>query len=166
MGTDQMETLIFEQFTHARQQMIVTTAIGRNGAGQHTETLEVGVYLPERRPHQCADEYDVAAACSARKPQELADLADMDPVMWKTLNGHPFCCAAQRKQHHRATTRRHSIRDRQRQTAPAAQHRERAFLSGGRRGVHASSSAPLRLIAMVSGRLALRINSMILPTSG
>src|SRR6476659_3127863 len=163
MGTDQMETLILEQFTHTRQQMIVATAIGRNDAGQHTETLEVGVYLPERGPHQCPNEYDVAAACSAGKAQEFADLADMNPVMWETLNGRPFCGAAQRKQHHRAATRRHFIRDRQRQTAPAAQHRERAFLSGG---VHASSSAPLRLMAIVSGRLALRINSIILPTSG
>ena len=70
--------------------MIITTAIGRNDAGQHTEALEVGVHLPERGPHQCADEYDVAAACSARKAQKLANLADMDPVMRETLNGRPF----------------------------------------------------------------------------
>src|SRR4029077_11087540 len=54
----------------------------------------------------------------------------------------------------------------QRQRAAAANQRERAVLINGCGVGHVASSASLRLTAMVNGRFAERINSMILTTSG
>jgi hypothetical protein len=97
--------------------MIVAAAIGRENAPQHAEPFKIWMDLPKRRAHQRSNEDNITAAFRSREAQELPDLADMQPVMWKTLYGGALGSATQWKQNDRASTRRNLVCDRQRQAA-------------------------------------------------
>ncbi len=165
VGAQQTKAVPLHQFRHARQQMIVAAAESRQRARYETEAFKVGVNLPDRRPHQRADQHHVAAAGGARQPHEFSDLADIDPMMRKAFDRGAFGRAAQRKQQDRTPALDHRFRDRHRQGAAAANHRERALLAQRRRCAHVSSSASARLIAIVSGLLPARIKSNMRTTS-
>ena len=144
--------------------MIVAAAKGRDQSGDLRQRPQIEPDLPDRRPHQRADEHHVAAAVGARQAAETcrpdrdrasgADSARPAPDRQRRATGTAPPCGRGRG----------GIGDRQRQTAAAANQRERTVLPRGRAGVHESSSPSLRLIAMVSGRLPARMKSTILRT--
>ena len=153
---------------HARQQMIVAAAIGRERcAAAPSSVVQIEPHLPERRPHQRADEHHVAAALRARQPQRTC-----------RTGRHRASDAGSRSivgglRPRRAAETARTLRPRALTASATASGRlppPQMIASGpsspdGRRGAHASSSASPRLIAMVSGRLPARMKSMILPTS-
>src|SRR5262245_21519098 len=166
MRADEAKALFFKHCANAGQQMVVATAIGTNNFRQQLDGQKIRTKRPQGWPDQPANPHDVAAACSPSKARKCPKLPHPKPMMPITPNYCGLGVAGNRKQHKIAPTPYNRFRHRQRQRASSANHRERAVLTHGCGIAHVSSTASLRLTAMVKGRLADRIKSIILPTRG
>src|SRR5437763_9766923 len=79
--------------------MIVAAAIGAGDARQKRERFPIETERAERWPHRGSDEYDIAAAFSARKAKKAASLHQRDPVMRIALDCRRIGPAAYPKHH-------------------------------------------------------------------
>ena len=75
--------------------MIVAAAKRTDDIAEKTERLEIQPDFRQRRPHQRADEDQVAAPLVAKQFCRPAELADRDPVMAETFDLHRIAGAAQ-----------------------------------------------------------------------
>ncbi|MHC2618994.1 hypothetical protein ACVIW2_001026 [Bradyrhizobium huanghuaihaiense] len=81
--------------------------------------------LGQRRPHQGADEDQVAAALLAEQPHRAAELADRDPAVAEFLHPRRIAGTAQRKQHRRDAARGERLGHSERHRAAAGDHADR-----------------------------------------
>ena len=88
LDADHAKAVLLEDAADARQQMIVAAAKRRPDVAEDAERSPVQPDLRQRRPHQRADEDQVAAALAAKQFCGPAELADRDPVMAKALDPH------------------------------------------------------------------------------
>jgi hypothetical protein len=103
----------------------------RNEFRKNKHRRQVKPHMPRPRPHEAADEHNIAAAGLPHTRQQPPDSAEMDPLMRETLHGL-VREAMQRKQHHGPATRLYGIRNRDWNGASAATNAERPFCFLGR----------------------------------
>jgi len=96
---DDPEAVLFENRGDTGEQMIVTAAEDAQDARQQPERREIRLDLPDRRPHQRADEHGVPATLPACEPAEPAELAKRDPVMRIERDAPRISPTANRKKH-------------------------------------------------------------------
>src|SRR5947209_4606763 len=148
--------------------MIVAATKNTKDPWQQPERFEIRPDLPDRRPRHRADEHDVAATLPASDPAEPAELAQRRPVVRISGDALRIRPTADRKQHDRPAVLGHSVGNRERQAAAAANDGERTVIHhcGGGRLAHGSSPTSTRRAAIVNGCEPARMNSIILMTSG
>ena len=119
LDPDHAKPVLFENAADPGQQMIVAAAEGGPDAPEHAKRAPVQPDLRQRRPHQRADENQVAAILRAKQLDRPADLADRNPVMAKARHRYRIASALQREQHRLDAARAHAIGDRERHRAAA-----------------------------------------------
>src|SRR5690348_1387014 len=98
MGADETKPFPLEDRANAAQQVIVSAAKRGEKRRQYAQGREIKSQLPDRRPHQAADEHHVATALRARDTAERAELPEPSPVMRISADACSIGKAAQRKQ--------------------------------------------------------------------
>ena len=88
LDANHAKAVLLENAADPRQQMIVAAAKRRHDAAEDAERSPVQPDLRQRRPHQRADEDQVAATLAAKQFRRAAELADRNPVMAKALDPH------------------------------------------------------------------------------
>ena len=125
LDPDHAEAVLFEDAADAGQQMIVAAPERRPDPAEHANGGPVEPDLRQRRPHQRADENQIAAVLAAKQFDGPADLADRDPVMAKARHGDRIAGALQREQHGIEAARDQGVRDRERHDAAGRDHADR-----------------------------------------
>ena len=97
LDSDHPESGPFENAAYSRQQMIISSPECCDHARDDAKRRPVEANFGQRRPHQRADENQIAAVFRASQFGRPADLADCNPVMAKTLYGDRIAGAAQRQ---------------------------------------------------------------------
>src|SRR5713226_405253 len=97
--------------------MIVSAAESSPDAADDAKRPPIQANLGESRPHQCADENQIAAIFRAKQFHGPAELADRNPVMTKALHPYGIADASQREKHGIDAARDQGVRNRERHDA-------------------------------------------------
>jgi hypothetical protein len=105
--------------------MIVSAPESRPHPAEDAERTPIQANLCQRRPHQRADEHQVAAVFGAKQFCGLAELTDGNPMMAKALHPYRIAGASQREKHGIDAARGQGIRYRKRHDAACRDQADR-----------------------------------------
>src|SRR5437764_5679511 len=145
--------------------MIISASKNPKDPGQQAQCCQIEAQLPDRRPHERADENYGAATLLPRRPAEPPKSAEGGPMMPITDNAH-LVGPPLNGEHYDATAAFDDrVRNCKRQAASPADDREWTLFnrSCGNHIAHASLASCPRRIAMVRGRDPERMKAMTPP---